>query len=76
MFGGDLCGPAHRSSCDVLSALQLAVSPDGRYAFALVYGASGAFFTQANLVVVDIRSAHSKRVRRFCTIMILYLRLM
>ena len=50
---------------DGTRALQLALSPDGKYAFALVYGTSGAFFTQANVVVVDIRTA--KKVRNAAT---------
>ena len=46
----------------------MAVSPDGRYAFALVFGASNednadpVFYRQPDVVVVDIRSA--KRVSK------------
>ena len=54
----------HSADVDRCSALQLAVSPDGKYAFALVYGNSPAFYAEANLVVVDIHN--SKRVRAAC----------
>lgn len=47
-----------------MPAPQLTVSPDGRFALALVFGAKPAFFSQANVVVVDIHSA--RRVSLVC----------
>jgi len=40
------------------AAAQLTISPDGRYAFALVYGTSPAFYAQAHVIVVDIHKGH------------------
>ncbi len=45
------------------SAPQLTVSPDGKFALALVFGAKPTFSSQAIVVVVNIHSA--RRVRLF-----------
>ena len=60
--------PLSCSAADVMHALhnpQLTVSPDGKYAFAMIFGPDFAYYEHPYVVVVDIHSA--MQVGRCCS---------